>query len=339
MGKKNTTRQRRKSKRFSKKLTKRNRSKKGGRLVEPGARIDFNEILKNTLKKRASPDGPPIPQSLNKKTANNIIDLGFCTGLHVHILDEDSNDTGNGFYFFYNFKYTYNFSDYKKSKSVVFLDEIKKLLLRKNPKYSKWFVSFSPFVFIDNGNGVKDYKDYEDYDMFDKEYNGIFFAHTKKDPQYFVYSKFMYIESKPPPNESTKSVYKNTNIFKFKNIENVINNFNFEKVRYDERPADLKGLDILTYVDIVPEYNIAKEDLPDGVDAYNGYFVGQRKDKGNSRSYNYSLTRENLENIFPIETSLPIRPVNTDAAKPEPVDANTDAAKPEQVDTITAPMP
>jgi len=345
MGKKNTMRQRRKSKRFSKKLTKRNRSKKGGGLFDktpgaktpgaktpgaktpgaqtPGDRIDFKQILENTLANRASPNEQRIKKSLNKKTANNEVDLGFCTGLHVHILDENKNDTGNGFYFFYNFKYTYRLYDYTESKSVVFLNKIAELLLRKNTQYSDWFFSVS--------------KDYKNYNMFDKKegYNGIFFAHTKE-PRYFIYnsSGFQYIK------EDSTNLIKYTNIFKFKNIEDVINDFDFNKVGHTERKAEnLKGLDILMFTDIVPEYSIAKESLPNSVDVYNGYFVGKRKDE----SHNYSLTRENLEKIFPAENPLPVydaKPASTNAAKSETVDTITETVDtiPETVDTIPDPV-
>ena len=87
---KNITRRKRKTK----KLGKKNRSKKtrGGGDVTPGARIDF---VKDIL--------PSVEQKIKYK----IINLGFCNALHVRFLDDNNNDNGNGLFFFYNYTYKY----------------------------------------------------------------------------------------------------------------------------------------------------------------------------------------------------------------------------------------
>ena len=87
MGKKNTTRQRRMSKRNTRKLTKRNRSRKTRGGGDIGERIDFSKIL----------------DKINKKISYVEMKFSFCTALHVCILDEKGNDTRNGFFFFYNY--------------------------------------------------------------------------------------------------------------------------------------------------------------------------------------------------------------------------------------------
>jgi len=251
MGKKNTTRQRRMSKRNTRKLTKRNRSRKTRGGGDIGERIDFSKKLEDGL--------------INKKISYCEKNLGFCTALHVCLFDTYDTDKNFVFFFFYN--YTPQ-NDLKKNSSSFFGNarafisrQIGKIaLIRSNTaKFlqeiakntrdfhimtelqeeayayngSDYSLSLSTAVeFKEDKDGRLDDTSDKKFDIFKKGYNGIFFAYTqqyncnsKPYKQPSILYKHVKIEN------ADKSIFNRKYcVFTFEKIEDVINNFNFKDV-------------------------------------------------------------------------------------------------------------
>lgn len=223
---KNITRRNRKTKKMGKK----NRSKKmrGGGDVTPGARINFS---KDVLSK--------VTQNIKYLE----IDLGFCTALHVRFFNESNQDTGDGLFFFYNYRYDYYSKRAAQAGRIVdrsinplnYGTVVGRVLARaayyvtsgeeqyKGLSETAWIKSdTSNFLekiqkkinvkFIFKEEGSVDDTRFKFYDIFKKGFNGIFFLYT--DTESKIINKKEWLHGKGVHSSS---------IFTFVNLDEAIN--------------------------------------------------------------------------------------------------------------------